>query len=335
MLAERIELYRKLEEQRESRVIAYITGDRPGLETQIHPEVLDHFVQHLDAIGVVPKITLFLYTCGGNTLAAWSIVNLLHQFADRLEVIVPAKARSAGTLICLGADTVVMTKQATLGPIDPSVNGPLNPQIGGAGPQARFPVSVEAINGYIEFARSLCNENGEAIAAALQQLSQQVHPLVLGSAYRSRAQIRMLAKRLVRKQLQDEEKIEAVLNFLCSESGSHDYTIFRREARNELGLNIEKPDGEGYGLIKQLYDGLAEELQLTASFDPNVVLGQQPQASYLFKRTLLESVNGGSHAFVSEGTLTRQKVQLQPGLVQDAINDNRTFEGWRHELPHQ
>lgn len=335
MFAERIDLYRQLESQRHSKVIAYVTGDRPGLETQIHPEVLDHFVQHLDAIGVVPKITLFLYTCGGNTLAAWSIVNLLHQFADRLEVIVPAKARSAGTLICLGADTVVMTKQATLGPIDPSVNGPLNPQIAGAGPQARVPVSVEAINGYIEFARSLCNDNGGSIAAALEQLSKQVHPLVLGNAYRSRAQIRMLAKRLVRKQLQDDEKIEAVLNFLCSESGSHDYTIFRREARNELGLNIEKPDDNGYGLIKQLYDDLAGELQLTTSYDPNVVLGQLPQSNYCFKRSLLESVGGGSHAFVSEGALSRQKVQIQPGLVQEAIQDNRTFEGWRHELPQQ
>jgi hypothetical protein len=33
---------------------------------------------------------------------------------------------------------------------------------------------------------------------------------------------------------------------------------------------------------------------------------------------------------MSEGKLTQQQVQIQPGVVQQAINDNRTFEGWKH-----
>jgi hypothetical protein len=331
MRADRVLLYQQLEEARSSKVIAYVTGDRPGLETQIHSEVLDHFVHHLDLIGVTKRITLYLYTCGGNTLAAWSIVNLLRQFCDELDVIVPAKAQSGGTLICLGADTIVMTKQATLGPIDPSVNGPLNPQVSGAGPHARVPVSVEAINGFIEFAKSALGGSDAGMTAVLSQLSAQVHPLVLGNAYRSRAQIRMLAKRLVAKQLAGEEKVEKVLNFLCSESGSHDYTIFRREARDELGLKIEKPDDAGYRLIKAIYDDIAKELELTTPYDPNVVLGQQPTASYNFRRGLVESVAGGVHVHVSEGMLTKLQVPNPRGLNQTAIQDERTFEGWRHE----
>ena len=153
MRAQRLQMYHDLEARRGSKLIVYVTGDRPGMETQIHPEVVDYFVHHLDLIGVTKKITLYLYTRGGQTLAAWSIVNLLRQFCDELEVIVPSKARSAGTLICLGADRVVMTKQATLGPIDPSVNGPLNPQAPGGGPQSRVSVSVEDVNGFIDFAR--------------------------------------------------------------------------------------------------------------------------------------------------------------------------------------
>jgi len=53
MLAERIPLYRQLEEKRKSKVIVYITGDRRQLETKIHSEVLDFFVHHLDIIGNV------------------------------------------------------------------------------------------------------------------------------------------------------------------------------------------------------------------------------------------------------------------------------------------
>ena len=259
-------------------------------------------------------------------------MNLLRQFCDELEIIVPAKARSGGTLICLGADKIIMTKQATLGPIDPSINGPLNPQIPGAGPQARVPVSVEAINGYVEFARaSLGKEDGSGMAAVLGHFAAQVHPLALGEAYRSRAQIRMLARRLVGKQLSDDTKIEKVLNFLCSESGSHDYAIFRREARGELGLRVEKPDDAGYKVIKSIYDDIARELELATPYDPNVLLGPDTTKTYEFRRGLVESLKGGTHVHVSKGTVQKRQIQLQPGFTQNAIQDERTFEGWLHE----
>src|SRR5262245_60600609 len=122
--AERKKLLQQWEQARGCTALLYVTGDRPGLETQIHPEVLDYFTHHLDGIGTVKTISLFLHTRGGSTLAAWSLVNLIRQFTERLEIVVPAKAHSAGTLMCLGADSIMMTRQATLGPIDPSVNGP-------------------------------------------------------------------------------------------------------------------------------------------------------------------------------------------------------------------
>jgi len=332
MLSDRKTKYQELEKARGAKVITYVTGDRPGLETQIHSEVLDHLVHHLDLLGSTKRIALFLYTRGGDTLAAWSIVNLLRQFCEELEVVVPSKAHSAGTLICLGADQIVMTKQATLGPIDPSITGPLNPQIPGAGGQARVPVSVEAINGYVEFSRSALGKGDQSgMNALLAQLATQVHPLVLGSVYRSRAQIRMLAKRLVKRHLKKDEEIEEVLNFLCSESGSHDYTIFRREARDELHLHVEKPTDAGYTLIKSIYDDIAKELELNTPYDPNVVLGTNQSAPYAFRRGLVESNDGGCHVHVSEGTLHRHQVTLPPGIVQRAIQDERTFEGWRHE----
>jgi hypothetical protein len=43
---------------------------------------------------------------------------------DELAIVVPQKARSAGTLMCRGAERIITTKQATLGPIDPSLTGP-------------------------------------------------------------------------------------------------------------------------------------------------------------------------------------------------------------------
>ena len=327
MDAERIALYKDIEQARNSKVLVYFTGDRRDLETRMASEVLDLFVHHLDIIKVVDKISLILYTRGGETLSAWSLANLLRTFCDELEIIIPAKCHSAGTLLCLGADNLVMTKQATLGPIDPSVTTPLSPQLPGGEPAARVPVSVEDVTAFLEQAREALGH--EPIAQIFESLTQEVHPLVLGHTYRIRSQIRMLGRRLLSNHMDRQEDIDKILDFLCSESGSHDYTVYRREARELLGLPIETPSWEFYYLIKELYDNIAEELELTTPFDVNSVLGSQDRASYTFQRALIESVSGGSHRYVSEGEVVRQRVEVQPGLIGDAIGDQRQFEGWR------
>ena len=48
------------------------------------------------------------------------------------------------------------------------------------------------------------------------------------------------------------------------------------------------------------------------------------------QRGLIESVAGGSHVLISEGTLTRATIQIQPGVPGIQISDQRLFEGWRH-----
>jgi hypothetical protein len=341
MYKERAQLFDKLAKLRNSKVLLYVTGDRRQLETQIGKEVLDFFVHHLDPIEQTKKISLFLYTTGGDVIASWSIVNLIRQFCEEFEVIVSSKALSGGTLICLGANLIVMTKQASLGPIDPSMNSPLNPPVPGAPPHAKAPISVEAINGYIEFARQTLGKNVD-LSSVFLHLAQAIHPHVLGQAFRSRAQIRMLAKKLLSRHFEKrEEDVTRILEFLCSESGSHDYTVTRQEARETLGLNVETPDENLYDLIRQIHEDFATELELRNPYDPNLALGSTNNMQYSFRRALIESVDGGSHVFLSEGILSRQQIQLPAGmalppgvmplgLAQQAITDNRSFEGWKH-----
>ena len=324
---ERIKYYKQLEEKRQSKAIVYITGDRKGWETKIHQEVLNYFINILDKLGKTDKISFYIYTRGGDTLAAWSIVNLLRQFCEELEIIVPSKAHSAGTLICLGANKIIMTKQATLGPIDPNVNTPLNPHIPGAPENVTLPVSVEAIKGYIEFVKGEFGvKNSRDLAEIIKSLTNYIHPLVLGEVYRARSQIKMLAKKLLNQQINDEKKKQKIINFLCSESGSHDYTINRKEAKEDLSLNIEKPDMSLYEVIKNIYLDIQEELELNIDFDPNIILGTENKRNYQIKRALIESSIGGSYHFVTNGILSRQ---VQGNNV--LINDQRFFEGWKYE----
>lgn len=339
MFIDRKDNYKKIEELRNSKLIVYITGDRPGMETQIHPEVLEYFVEHLDPLKKVNKISLFLYTRGGSTLAAWSLVNLIRQFCKEFEVIIPSKSHSSGTLIAIGANNIVMTKQATLGPIDPSLNSPLNPQNPQYpnNPLARVPVSVESIQGYFELARNnLQITKEEDLTDVFINLSEKVNPLVLGDVYRSRSQIQMLAQKLLQKQLKNSKKIKKIISFLTSDSGSHDYTIYRSEAKDELGLNVEKPNDDLYIVIKEVFDDIKKELELNKPFDPNVLLGSQTRVDYKARRIIIESLHAGTDFFVSEGILLKQQQTIpqpppMPPIQRTIIDDQRNFEGWKFE----
>ncbi|TKD40203.1 MAG: serine protease, partial [Mesorhizobium sp.] len=298
-------IYKKIEREHDTKVIAYVTGDRPNAETQIGADCIDIFVDILDKIGPTKRISLLLHTNGGNTAAAWRLVNLIKTFCDEFEVFIPYKAMSAGTLISLGAQKIVMTKQAALGPIDPSLVHPLGPHVPNGNQLARIPVSVEAVRGYLDAAATdLKIDNVAVLGSILMDLASKVHPLVLGEIFRSRAQIRFLALKLLKEHVKDSDKVQAIIDFLCADSGSHDYTMNRREAR-ALGLPIATPSEQFYGQLKKLHKGYSSEMKLLEPFNPMVMVGPNQAVNYQLVRGLIESVNGGSYGFVSEGTLTR------------------------------
>ena len=329
---ERQRLLAQVEEERRAKAILYVTGDRQGLQTQIGQDIIDPFVDHLDSLGPVGKLSLVLYTTGGNTSAAWNLVNLLHMFCDELEVIAPGKCMSAGTLISLGANRIVMTKQATLGPIDPTIQHPLGPSIPGASPDSRAGVSVEAVKGYLDAIRA-CDGDNKLEGRALLDLSDKVHPLVLGQIFRSQQQIRSLAQRLLARHITDPAKTNEIIEFLCSESGSHDYTINRREAV-ELGLTVDKCSDNLYGLLRQLRSSYSSDMELQTPHDISAIARAGQSVEYRHTRALIESVGHGAHHFVSEGEIVATELiaPSQPGgpaVKQTAIHDQRKFEGWR------
>ncbi|MBW4708123.1 hypothetical protein KX928_10020 [Roseobacter sp. YSTF-M11] len=328
--ATRKPFYDKIEQERETKIISYVTGDRQNAEAQIGADCIDIFVDLLDAIGPTQRISLLLHTNGGNTAAAWRLVNLIKTFCDELEVLIPYKAMSAGTLISLGAQNIVMSKQAALGPIDPSLTHPLGPQAPGGNQLARLPVSVEAVRGYMDAAtQDLGIKDDKVLGDLLTDLSNKVHPLVLGEIFRSRAQIRFLAEKLLKGHVNDTEKVQAIVDFLCADSGSHDYTINRREAAS-LGLPVEKPSVDFYDILKSVHRSYSQQMKLAEPFNLQTVGPPNQATQYQLVRGIIESVDGGSHGFVTEGTIIRSMVQPPPpNPPQEQFQDQRTFEGWR------
>lgn len=321
MYLDRVVLYKELEKEFNSNTLVYITSDRQNMSAKIAHDVIDFFINHLDIIGPCKRISLYLYTRGGDTSAAWNIINLLRMYCDDLQVIVPHKAHSAGTIIGLGANEIVMTKQATLSPIDPSITTPLSPMIPTT--MEPLPVSVEAVKGFLDFAKDeLGSQNPNAMAQVFLKLTDTVHPLVLGEVYRSSAQIKMLAKRLLENQVTDEGDIQKIIEFLCSESGSHDYTINRREAADDLKLKIVKPTSRQYSIIKAIYDDINDELQFNNPFNHAEING-----AYSVRRSILESIPGGSDFFVTEGEM----IHAIGPAGEEIVHDKILFQGWRHD----
>ena len=69
------------------------------------------------------NILLIIHSSGGRIEPAYLISKCCKEYSDKFVVSVPRKAKSAATLISLGADEIHMGIMSELGPIDPQFGG--------------------------------------------------------------------------------------------------------------------------------------------------------------------------------------------------------------------
>lgn len=342
-------ILQSIEQTLKTKVIAYLTGDRPNLVAQVSPDVISKFRRHLEGIGEVESISLFLYTRGGDTNVPWRLVTLLREYCTKFNVLVPFRAHSAGTLICLGADEVIAGKMAELTAIDPSVANPFNPP-DPANPMARVPISVEDVNAFKSLAKrfgvftndSPTDDDKEAAhrAQVFLALASKVEPLALGNVERTHKLIRKLAASLLSLHPPDlpKDKLEQMIETLTVGMYSHQHIINRNEAKS-IGLNVTIADKATDALLWSLFDSYSTDMELEQPFNPAQLL-TAPAGMVRINATqaFVESI-GKTDAFISEGTITRSQqpmLQLPPGIqlppqmaVQAQIAVQFHFQGWR------
>lgn len=86
-----------------------------------HADVLP-FASLLRSVGTVDNLDLILHSGGGDGLTAEKILDLCRKYCTKtLRVAVPVYAKSAATLIALGANEIIMGETSELGPIDPQI----------------------------------------------------------------------------------------------------------------------------------------------------------------------------------------------------------------------
>lgn len=66
-------------------------------------------------------LLLILHTPGGLAEAAQTIVSYIRSKYDAIDVLIPTYAMSAGTMISLACDRIIMGRQSQLGPTDPQL----------------------------------------------------------------------------------------------------------------------------------------------------------------------------------------------------------------------
>jgi hypothetical protein len=93
----------------------------PAEQLMITMEEINGLMSVLHGMDWGRGLTLILHTPGGQTTATQSFVDYLHSKFERIEAIVPTYAMSAGTMISLATDHIVMGRHSQLGPIDPQM----------------------------------------------------------------------------------------------------------------------------------------------------------------------------------------------------------------------
>ena len=93
----------------------------PGLFTSITMEDINGFMAGVHGMNFGKDLLLILHTPGGMAEAAQTVVDYLRSKFPSIDVLVPTYAMSAGTMIALGCDRIVMGRQSQLGPTDPQL----------------------------------------------------------------------------------------------------------------------------------------------------------------------------------------------------------------------
>jgi hypothetical protein len=338
------DLIKKIEAKRNSKVITYLTSDRPGpLNAKIAGDIIPIISQQLRKIGKVENIDLFIFSQGGDTMVPWRLVSMIREYCTKFSVLIPYKAHSSASMISLGADEIVMTDLSEISPIDPSTANIFNPS-DPQNPQNKIPISVEDVMAYFDLVKNKFGiKNDEDLTKIFNKFVEsnpQIHPLALGNVNRTHNLIRVLAKRLLKSHNSPmaEDVIEKIVDNLTEKLYSHQYYIGRKEAKNDLKIDtVIFADDETSNLLSELYEEYRKEMGLNiTSWSPEVELGVgTDQIKKDYKIAYIESVELSNYFQLSIEYKKQQLNITQPTpqgpiqIPQEQIGFRIIDQGWK------
>lgn len=240
-------LIRDINDRVGTTLICYIAG----LAAPIDRDDPAAFYDLLHNLGRGDDVDFLLHTGGGDIDAAEKLIVMLRQKVGtgKLRIIVPDFAKSAGTLIALGADEIVMSDTSELGPIDPQII-----RVDKDGNRIQHSVQ-DYLDAYDQFKVAL-DKNADDITAHL--MMQKLDPATVRHYENVKNRARSIAETLLKEGMLKEKgnwSLAAGILIDTKEWPSHAQMISRELAANKIGLNVDyrSPDDEAWSMYWQLY----------------------------------------------------------------------------------
>lgn len=245
----RQELMQKLEEKTKRHVITYVSSfaNHPAaLVNDGDAEIIENIMR---AYGHLQNLDLLIHSPGGFAESAERIIQVIYTYCKDLRVIVPKQAKSAATMIAMGASKIIMSDTSEIGPIDPQI---LYGNLG----QIAVQSIIKAYN-QIKNEITTKQSKGENYDAELVQLSK-IDPILLRESQKHMDLAKDIAVKLLNKKMFTKNPIkkEDVDKFLDdSETFSHGRLISWKTAKDKLGLKIVHEDkfSPEWKLIWEIY----------------------------------------------------------------------------------
>lgn len=282
--AERVELYKQIEEKRKRPLISYITSSRTDASAQMASDVIPEFANHILSVPEDKKeIDILIVSMGGDPTVAWRVISMLRERFKKIGVLLPYAAFSAATLLSLGADEIIMHPFANLGPVDPQMT--YSKRIPGkdgtqSADMVRF--SPEDLKHFLEFARSDVGISDQAqLGKAFELLCNDVSPLPIGAAKRSTHLSESMGEKLLSLHMSDSNKVKTIAESLNTSFYHHGYPVGRKEAK-EIGLPVLEADKALERLIWDVWKNTEAEMDCNKPFNIMGVIKNSPEASKLF-----------------------------------------------------
>jgi Serine dehydrogenase proteinase len=242
---ERQERIARIQERSGSKLICFVAADK----VEISREDTLGFGDLLHNIDPGTPIDLLLQTLGGDIDAAEKLITMVQKIAGeaRLRVIVPDCAKSAGTLMALGADQIMMSNSSELGPIDPQV--PWRDRSGN--------ILMHSVNAHLDalarYEKALADNPDDQVA---RMMLEKLEPGTIELFRNLHNRARALAEQLLRsRMLKEDNWTQPVSELLDTNRWYTHGQVIDAKAAEDMGLNVEvmDPDGECWREIWQLY----------------------------------------------------------------------------------
>ncbi len=195
-------------------------------------------------------IDLLLNSPGGDIDTAEKIITLIRKRAETapVRVIVPDFAKSAATLIALGANRVVMSHTSELGPIDPQV------ELTGINGVNTNHSAQTYVDSYDKHAKMLREEPGDPVARLMLDM---LDPVVLEKLKRIIKRSTVIASALLQTaMIKDSEKADEAAGKLADTNQWHSHgQMIGYEQCTKIGLKVAylNPKSDVWESIWRLY----------------------------------------------------------------------------------